>query len=107
MRLAVTFGPSDTRSCLVRATQRPRDGTFGALVEERHDLALEQVEQAVASMWSRRARSVSPSTDEMAQPLVPSNHSSHQPSRIEQLRPPLSAAFMPLVPHASCGRRGC
>ena len=42
----------------------------------------------------------------MAQPFVPSNHSSHQPSRIEQLSAPLSAAFMPLVPHASWGRRG-
>jgi hypothetical protein len=42
----------------------------------------------------------------MAQPLVPSKASSHQPSRIEQLSPPLSAAFMPLVPQASSGRRG-
>ena len=42
----------------------------------------------------------------MAQPLVPSNISSHQPSRIEQLSAPLSAAFSPLVPLASMGRRG-
>jgi hypothetical protein len=42
----------------------------------------------------------------MAQPLVPSKASSHHPSRIEQLRAPLSAAFSPLVPQASMGRRG-
>ena len=46
------------------------------------------------------------SADEIAHPFSPSNSSSHQPSRIEQLRAPFSAAFSPLVPHASCGRRG-
>ena len=42
----------------------------------------------------------------MAQPFSPSNISSHQPSRIEQFSDPLMAAFMPLVPQASSGRRG-
>ena len=46
------------------------------------------------------------SADEMAQPFSPLNISSHQPSRIEQLSAPFRAAFMPDVPHASCGRRG-
>src|SRR6185503_3232581 len=32
--------------------------------------------------------------------------SSHQPSRIEKFKPPLIATFSPLVPEASCGRRG-
>ena len=42
----------------------------------------------------------------MAHPLRPSKHSSHHPSRMLQLRAPLRAAFIPLVPHASSGRRG-
>ena len=42
----------------------------------------------------------------MSKPFVPSVISSHQPSRIEQLSTPFSAAFIPLVPHASIGRRG-
>ena len=48
----------------------------------------------------------SSSAELIAQPFSPSKHSSHQPSRMLQLRAPLSAAFMPLVPHASSGRRG-
>ena len=42
----------------------------------------------------------------MAQPFVPSKHSSHQPSRMLQFSAPLRAAFIPLVPQASSGRRG-
>ena len=42
----------------------------------------------------------------MAQPFSPSYHSSHQPSRIERLSPPLSADFIPDVPQASNGRSG-
>jgi hypothetical protein len=43
----------------------------------------------------------------IAQPLTPWRQASgHQPSRIEQLSEPLSAAFMPEVPHASSGRTG-
>ena len=46
------------------------------------------------------------SAEGMAQPLSSSWNSAHQPSRIDRLRAPLSAAFMPEVPHASRGRRG-
>ena len=42
----------------------------------------------------------------MVQPLRPSAISSHQPSLIEQLMPPLRAAFSPDVPDASWGRIG-
>ncbi len=42
----------------------------------------------------------------IAQPLRPSYHSSHQPSRTDRLRQPLSAAFIPEVPQASSGRSG-
>jgi hypothetical protein len=42
----------------------------------------------------------------MAQPFSPSYISSHHPSRIEQFSTPLRAAFSPLVPDASSGRRG-
>ena len=42
----------------------------------------------------------------MAQPLVPSKPSGHQPSRIEKLSPPWALTFWPLVPEASMGRRG-
>jgi hypothetical protein len=52
-------------------------------------------------MSSRTSVDSTPSADGMAQPLLPSYHSSHQPSRIERFRPPFSAAFMPEVPHAS------
>ena len=61
------------------------------------------VEQPVSWSWSEFT---SLPADEIAQPLAPSNISSHQPSRIEQLRAPLRAAFSPLVPLASIGRRG-
>jgi hypothetical protein len=61
---------------------------------------------ARASTSSRRSASVTPSAVGMAQPFWPSNHSSHQPSRIDRLSPPFSAAFMPDVPHASSGRSG-
>jgi hypothetical protein len=47
-----------------------------------------------------------PSAVGMAQPFCPSNHSSHQPSRMERFSPPLSADFIPEVPHASSGRSG-
>ena len=40
----------------------------------------------------------------MAQPVTPSTQpSTHQPSRTLRLGTPFSAAFMPLVPEASCG----
>ena len=42
----------------------------------------------------------------MAQPLSSVQPSSHQPSSTEQLTTPFMAAFMPLVPDASSGRRG-
>ena len=43
----------------------------------------------------------------MAHPVTPSMQPSiHQPSRIDRLGTPFSAAFMPLVPEASYGRRG-
>ena len=47
-----------------------------------------------------------PSADGIAQPFSPSNHSSHQPSRIDRFSAPLSAAFIPDVPQASSGRSG-
>ena len=60
-----------------------------------------------ASSWSRRSGSmVGSSAEGIAQPLWPSYSSSHQPSRIDRLRQPLRAAFMPLVPQASYGRSG-
>ncbi len=52
----------------------------------------------------RRRRS--PSADGISQPKAGSNHSSHQPSRMDRLAAPFSAAFMPEVPHASYGRSG-
>jgi hypothetical protein len=79
---------------------------LAALVEQRDDLALEQVEQRVRLDLVALGEVVDVSADEIAQPFSPSKHSSHQPSRIEQFSPPLSAAFMPLVPQASWGRRG-
>ena len=59
-----------------------------------------------ASMSSRASASSIQSADEIAQPTSPSNISSHHPSSTEQLSDPFSAAFMPLVPHASISRRG-
>jgi hypothetical protein len=56
---------------------------------------------APASSPSRRSWSATSSAELMAHPLSPSNISCHQPSRIDRLSPPLSAAFMPEVPHAS------
>ena len=47
-----------------------------------------------------------PSAVGMAQPSWPSNSSSHQPSGMDRLSEPFSAAFMPDVPDASCGRIG-
>ena len=61
---------------------------------------------AADSSSSRRAGSATSSADGIAQPFSPSNHSSHQPSRTDRLRPPFSADFMPEVPHASSGRSG-
>ena len=61
---------------------------------------------ARASTSSRRSGSSTPSAVGIAQPFWPSNHSSHQPSRMERFSPPLSAAFMPDVPQASSGRSG-
>ncbi len=58
-------------------------------------------------MASRRSGSVpTPSAVGMAQPKSGWNHSSHQPSSTDRLRHPLSAAFIPLVPHASSGLSG-
>jgi len=42
----------------------------------------------------------------IAQPLVPSKTSSHQPSIVLNCGTPFSAAFIPLVPDASIGTRG-
>ena len=47
-----------------------------------------------------------PSADGISQPNCGSNHSSHQPSRIDRLAAPFSAAFIPEVPQASYGRSG-
>ena len=71
-----------------------------------HDLVLQQPVQVLgvgpvlgalvgasrARRWPSRCRRVQPS--------------SHQPSSTEQLTTPFMAAFMPLVPDASSGRRG-
>ncbi len=58
-------------------------------------------------MASRRSGSVPmPSAVGIAQPKSGWYHSSHQPSSTDRLRQPLSAAFMPEVPHASRGRSG-
>src|SRR4030095_1825655 len=61
---------------------------------------------AVASRSSRWSGSSTPSAEGIAQPLLPSYHSSHQPSRIDRVRPPLSAGFMPEVPPAPDASRG-
>ena len=101
----------------LRAERRPRlehhrhplarHAVATAVVEARHELVLEDAEQAarlaqvapvLVGVVARPTRSPSRS--------VPSKHSSHQPSRMLQLSAPLSAAFMPDVPHASSGRRG-
>ena len=42
----------------------------------------------------------------MAHPMCVEYASSHHPSRMERLSVPFMAAFMPLVPLASSGRRG-
>ena len=59
---------------------------------------------ASAQSWAPSSGSVS--RPPMAQPLSPVQPSSHQPSSTEQLTTPFMAAFMPLVPDASSGRRG-
>ena len=61
---------------------------------------------AAASMSSRRSGSSTPSAVGIAQPFSPSYISSHQPSSTDRFRHPLSAAFIPDVPHASSGRSG-
>ena len=43
----------------------------------------------------------------IANPLVPSYASRHQPSRMLRFNPPLQMIFCPLVPEASSGRLGC
>ena len=78
-----------------------------ALVVARDDLLLEEPVQVLRRRTSpgrpRRRSSPgrrSPSRCRRVQP------SSHQPSRTLKLTPPLTAAFIPLVPDASSGRRG-
>ena len=61
---------------------------------------------AAASMSSRSSVPALLSAVGMAQPFCPSYISSHHPSRTERLSPPLIAAFIPEVPHASSGRSG-
>ena len=59
---------------------------------------------ASAQSWAPSSGFVS--RPPMAQPFSPCQPSSHQPSSTEQLTTPFMAAFMPLVPEASSGRRG-
>ena len=88
------------------------------VVVQRHDLGLEQLEQAVGlDLDATMTRPSIDSADEIAQPLAPSSpsasasvpdrkHSAHHPSRTEQCSAPFITAFMPLVPDASMGRTG-
>ena len=80
-----------------------------ALEEERNDLALEQVVEQLGLDARRRSPSVYSSPRPIAHPtsLPWSRHASaHQPSSTLTFSAPLAAAFMPLVPLASSGRRG-
>ena len=106
IRAAVTNGPSEpscASSC--RSTRPARRRRRGRRTAGRSRV------RAGRTGWSpradrggrcrgRRRRTRSPSRS------WPSKHSSHQPSRMLQFKAPLSAAFIPLVPHASSGRRG-
>ena len=76
------------------------------VVEPGDDLVLDDVVdrlrlEVVAPLGSPVA-----SAEGISQPNAGSNHSSHQPSRMERLAAPFSAAFMPDVPQASYGRSG-
>ena len=93
-RRAAAQGPAGLRAT-VEGFGRRTDVTphaFGFLVEQTPD--------------GPRYRSAMPSAVGIAHPLRPSYSSSHQPSRIDRLSPPLSADFIPDVPHASSGRSG-
>ena len=85
------------------ADRQPAGITF---IKPWQDLLLQDLIQAegVALVLNFRIRAVGVSP--MAKPLLPFQASAHQPSSVDQLRAPLSAAFWPLVPEASCGRLG-
>ena len=102
-------GHCSRRACAADALsghRAPWEPPGATVVEQRDDLALEQLEQAVGLHLVAVIDVGDALGEELAQPLLPSNISSHQPSRMEQLRAPLRAAFSPLVPLASIGRRG-
>ena len=84
-----------------------RDAVLVAVVElRRHRLS--RAGRTARRPPGRRGgpRRASPSAVGISQPFSPSYHSSHQPSRIDRFSPPLSALFIPDVPHASSGRSG-
>src|SRR3569833_4412207 len=58
-------------------------------------------------VYRLRASSASSAPSSIAHPVAPSMQPSiHHPSRIDRLGTPFRAAFIPLVPDASYGRRG-
>ena len=106
MRVATTWGPKVATAVRTLATHRRGSGPSKRSWNKGTIWVSSSSNSELASTSSRLSGSSRDSADAMAHPSRPSNISSHQPSRIEQFNPPFSAAFMPLVPHASWGRRG-